>query len=294
MGLFSYNYNKEGPGVEKNAPPKRRFISFFEVFSERFWSIAGVNLIFVLCILIPVLSAVGLYLLTNNLPLSLIPLIPITLPLCGMTSVTCKYARDEGVFLWSDFKEAVISNWKQALIVGVLNYVFVAIMSVALPFYWKLAQEQLIFYAFFLVMLSFCLVYLFVQFYIYIMIVVFRLDIKAVFKNSLIFSIANLWSNLLVTVVFALVTVILMYMIELIDTPILGGIAIIVIGGIYFSAMSFLTNYTVWPKIAELMVPDSAGGDDDEASSAESDDSAEADEEYVFENGKMVKKQKNQ
>ena len=34
FGLF--NYEKEGPGISKNAPQKKTFIVFFETFSEIF------------------------------------------------------------------------------------------------------------------------------------------------------------------------------------------------------------------------------------------------------------------
>ena len=34
FGLF--NYDKEGPGVPKDAPPKTRFVTFFEVLKRRF------------------------------------------------------------------------------------------------------------------------------------------------------------------------------------------------------------------------------------------------------------------
>ena len=37
FGLF--DYTKEGPGVPKDAPPKSRFVIFFEVFARKFWNI---------------------------------------------------------------------------------------------------------------------------------------------------------------------------------------------------------------------------------------------------------------
>ena len=37
MGLFTPNYTKEGPGVEKNAPQKKRFFVFFEIYFRKFW-----------------------------------------------------------------------------------------------------------------------------------------------------------------------------------------------------------------------------------------------------------------
>jgi hypothetical protein len=48
MGFFGmFNYNKDGPGVDKDAPPKNRFLLFFEVFVRKFWNIVRSNLLFV-------------------------------------------------------------------------------------------------------------------------------------------------------------------------------------------------------------------------------------------------------
>ena len=46
-GLFGlFNYEKEGPGIDKNAPKKHGFIVFFETFFRNFWKFMPINLIF--------------------------------------------------------------------------------------------------------------------------------------------------------------------------------------------------------------------------------------------------------
>ena len=53
FGLF--NYEKEGPGISKNAPKKKTFIVFFETFFRNFWKFITINLVYDL-ISVPVLT----------------------------------------------------------------------------------------------------------------------------------------------------------------------------------------------------------------------------------------------
>lgn len=100
FGLF--NYEKEGPGISKNAPKKKTFIVFFETFFRNFWKFIPINLIFtVFFVLFPV-SGLGFV---------------------GLTHVTRNIARDKHSFGLSDFFETIKKNWKQALPAGIINTV---------------------------------------------------------------------------------------------------------------------------------------------------------------------------
>ena len=44
LGMF--NYNKEGPGVDKNAPQKRGMVVFFEIFGRKFWKLMVAALLY--------------------------------------------------------------------------------------------------------------------------------------------------------------------------------------------------------------------------------------------------------
>ena len=44
FGLF--DYAKEGPGVSKNAPKKRSFVVFLEIYGRKFWSLMCAGLLF--------------------------------------------------------------------------------------------------------------------------------------------------------------------------------------------------------------------------------------------------------
>lgn len=53
FGLF--DYSKEGPGVDKNAPKKKGFVVFFEIYFRKFWKLICANLLYVL-FTIPILT----------------------------------------------------------------------------------------------------------------------------------------------------------------------------------------------------------------------------------------------
>ncbi|MDR1564486.1 MAG: hypothetical protein LBS74_05975 [Oscillospiraceae bacterium] len=286
------NYNKPGKGIDKNAPPKSRIVVFVERFIEKFWLLVGLNIFFAIIAMALGAAFLFIYSKTGQLQLSLIILIPLTIPLCGVTLITRKVTQDATVFLFADFKDAIKKNWMQALILGILDYIFIAVISVALPFVWDKAKDNTIFFVLVMLVLSLCLLFLFIQFYCYLMTVTFDLKIKDILKNSLIFSIANFGKNLIMAIAVIFSGFLILYGLELVETPIFGGVMIVFLVLIYFSGFSFINNFAVWPKIEELLIaPQEAEKKKAEAAKKKPDEKAEANEpEYVFENGRMVKK----
>ena len=84
FGLF--NYEKEGPGISKNAPKKKGFIVFFETFFRNFWKFIVINLVY---------GLISLPVLTNGLASA------------GLTNVTRNIARDKHSFGVSDLWDTV-------------------------------------------------------------------------------------------------------------------------------------------------------------------------------------------
>ena len=112
FGLF--NYEKEGPGISKNAPKKKTFIVFFETFFRNFWKFITINLVYDL-ISVPVL--------TNGLASA------------GLTNVTRNIARDKHSFGLSDFFDTLKKNWKQALPAGIINTLVYAMLFFDIYFF---------------------------------------------------------------------------------------------------------------------------------------------------------------
>ncbi len=87
------------------------------------------------------------YLLRNNrlmrMLLWLIPCIAVTGPFtAGVSYLTRNWSRDEHAFAWSDFKDALKDNWKQALPVSVITGILPFIVYMGVFTYRELAAES--------------------------------------------------------------------------------------------------------------------------------------------------------
>lgn len=303
MGLLSNRYTKPGPGVGKNEPEKRRIVVFFEILFRKFWKLEQVNLIFLL-LCIPILAlVVGLNLLminvlqVNNALLSnfvsFLPFALLSIPITGMTYITRNFAREEHAFIWFDFFDQIKKNWKQALLHGIITFFAAFIGYFALSFYFAAAAEK---GWFFMVPAVLCMLLLagftFAQYYIFQMTVTFELPYKNMVKNGMIFSIAAFLRNLLLTILHVIVWGFTIILLSVPESAILG-IFLLLIGIPVFS--SFLTNFVTYPVIVRFMIKPMYEKDENGETAAAKDSDhyhpiEEKKEEYVFENGRLVRK----
>ena len=81
--------------------------------------------------------------LITPLLLFLFPCIAITGPFtAGLSYVTRNWARDEHAFIWSDFRDAVKSNWKYPLVISTITGFLPLAVYVAWGFYGELGKQN--------------------------------------------------------------------------------------------------------------------------------------------------------
>ena len=95
---------------------KTTFFRFFELWFRNFWMLLPIN--FVYCV-------IGVL------------LIPLGLAQAGMTHVARNLARDRHSFGISDFFDTIKANWKQSLIVGIINLLINILLCFGLIFYYN-------------------------------------------------------------------------------------------------------------------------------------------------------------
>lgn len=176
-GLFGsfFNYDKEGPGVEKDAPRKKGFIVFFEIYFKNFWKLA--------------ISTVWFWLLT-------IPIVTSGLACAGFTNVARNMSLDRHSFGTSDFFETIKKNWKQALPAGIINVLILSLLILAGDFYISLSGTfSLIGIA---VVITCTLLFMMMQFYFWTILITFKLKLKQIYVNSFKFALIGLKRNFLV------------------------------------------------------------------------------------------------
>jgi len=268
FGLF--DYTREGPGVPKDAPPKSRFRIFFEVLGRKFWNIVKVNMLFGIfnipaIIFLAVFAGYLQLLLTQNAGLSpedmvsnlffgTIPLMSIfiCLPLitvgpaqAGMTYILRNYSREEHAFIWVDFKEHALKNFKQSMIVGLINTVFTVLVILDIYFYLNFRTDNLLIVAASAFIIVAFVIFMMMSMYIYPMMVTFDLTIKQLYKNAFLFAIMKFFPNLLILVVIFVLLFFSFYY------PVIGYILFIFIT---MGLISFITNFYVYSKIDKYMI----------------------------------------
>ncbi len=251
MALFGVNYNRPGPGIEKDAPKQKAVPRFFSIFQRKFFDLCKLNLLF--CV--PVLAAGFLVYLLNRvtifLPIDLLPMIFLFPFIGGLTYVTRNYAREEHAFIYSDFMDAVKNNWKPLILDGVLCYIVTGILSVSIPYYWTHASQSFFNIAASGICSLVALLFLFSQYYVPVMIVTFDLKLKQILKNSLIFAILGVGRNLLITGLLG----VLIYLLFLsLTMPLTIMIAALFCIFLAFAYSSFLINFAVYPLVDKAMI----------------------------------------
>lgn len=181
FGLF--NYEKEGPGISKNAPKKKTFIVFFETFFRNFWKFITINLVY---------GIISLPQITSGLASA------------GFTHVARNTARDKHSFGLSDFFDTIKKNWKQALGAGIINTLVYALIIFDLWFFYTSVKG--VFGVIGLgLMLSVLVIFTMMNYFIWTLMITFKFKLKQIYKNSFNFAVINLKKNFLCFFVLLLV-----------------------------------------------------------------------------------------
>ncbi len=296
MGLFSQSFDKPGKGVDPNEPEKRSFFRFMDILSRKFWNFGKINLIYSIALIPTFLIVFFLSGIVSNSFLAdetfqqalnsivssgrneaeiqhqqaqiyvLIDLFirfivsylftvmwgmgPVT---AGITYIMRNYSREEHAWIFTDFKDATKSNFKQATVVFLVDILAFILFYTAFRVYSVLggflgALKYVIFVI--------SIIYTMMHFYIYPMMVTFKLSIKDIYKNALVFALGKLPSNVLVLTIlflihfglaYAAVVFFGSYIIFALFALLLLEICILL------SISSFLVNFNAYPKMKKHM-----------------------------------------
>lgn len=224
MKIFSPSFTREGPGIEKNEPQKRGISLFFQLFISRFWDMLKLNILFIIYS---------------------IPIVTIGPAFGAMTSITMSMIQNKHIFIFSDFHKAFKANWKQSLICSLISSILIILLNISIPFYFKLAQGNSIFYAvsFFSIFLTVLLGLAWI--YIYPLLTTVSLSVKDIFKNAILLSIVCFKSTILGA---------LIYWTILIINIVLFPLSLPIILFLTLSLLSFISSFTTWSGIKKYII----------------------------------------
>ena len=181
--------------------------------------------------------------------LSLLMLLTFGLTNVGTTYILRNLIKGDPVFMWSDFWYAVKRNWKQGIILGIIDIVCCFLLVFNTRFYFGGLNGTFFAGIMFYITLAMAILFFFMRFYMYVLLVTFDLSIFKILKNSLIFSIIGFKRNFMATL--GIIILIILNLMVFFYIPSLGIVLPMVVT---ISNCAFMATYAAWFKIKEIMI----------------------------------------
>ena len=214
--------------------------------------------------LTPVTSLVDLVLIQMDLPISSPFMNILTICLAIVLAITWGWLntgaayvlrglfRGDPVFVFSDFIYGVKKNFKQAFVLGLIDFICIAVLAVDFTYFYNNGGTFGLDFMYFAIF-ALLLIYLTMRFYMYLLLITFELKTFKILKNSLIFSVLGLKRNVLAFLGIALLLA-LHILLLVAFLPI--GISIpLVLPFVYILAsFGFIATYAAYPVIEKYMI----------------------------------------
>lgn len=266
MGLF-FNYDRPGPGVDKNAPKKKGVALFFELLGRNIGKLVLANILYFV-VGLPVtalyhviismflgsaipdaIGTVGFAQLTVIITILFVILWGNGPVSSGYTYILRNTAREEHTFLTSDFFEKSKEGFLHGLVFLIVDVVMLIVFSIAVLTYWKMSYQAGGIYTVLFILTGFIIfIYTIMHFYLYEMEVTFKDGVARLYKNSLLMAIATMPMCLLITAMICVISFVLLSYL----TP----IAIIVVAFLcWIGFMRFIVDFYTARTIKRNILP---------------------------------------
>lgn len=197
MGLFNRNFDRPGPGVEKNAPRKKGIARWGEMVGRDAWDFTKANVLTALCILPSAIGGVLLFIGGGGILLTLLAATLLGFlvgpSLCGLSAILLKSLRDEPGYFWQTYKKAFKSNFKISILPGMIFTLLMGVEAMAALIYLSGASQSALVLA--MLILNLLVATMVMSYYIPQLVLLDLPGIK-IFTNSLRFSFGYLKRSL--------------------------------------------------------------------------------------------------
>lgn len=255
MGLF--NYESSGVGIPKNAEKKTGAKLFFDIWGRKFWKIFEVNMLyfifFIPLMMIPAAVMIPSTLVSEIVIVTLIFAFAIVIgpATAGMTRIMRCFIIEKHCFIVRDFFKGFKSNFKKASIIGFIDCIAILSSIASLRVYPVLAVqfETKLMYVPMVIVFSAALVFLMMNYYIYLMLVATNLSTKNLFKNSFALAFVAVKNNFLTLILSALLIGIMLILFRFIP-----AICMMIFPFFPAALICFITCFNSYPVIQKYVI----------------------------------------
>lgn len=205
------NYDRSGKGIDPNAPKKKPFFQFFELYFRKFFSLMQLNLMFLVCC---------------------IPIFTIGPATAGMTGILRNFSEEKPVFLWADFKKTMKRNFKQGFLVWLINLFLWLLLGIdGLLLYTRPSVFSMIVLGLLGII---AIVFAMMQLYLYPLMVSYQYTILDLYKNAFLLALGHIYGNLLILAAVFLISW---------AVYALPMLSLFLLAFLYFSTIAFLSVF---------------------------------------------------
>ncbi len=180
--------------------------------------------------------------------IGLLTLFTFGLSMIGSTYIVRNIVKGDPIFFMQDYFYAIKRNWKQALIFGIIDIALLFLVFYDIIFFAANASTYLMSLMFYLTV-AIGIIYFVMRYYIYTIMLTFKLNLYKILKNALLFSLIGFKRNFVGTLGIA---VLVFFSYGLLMTfPPLGALLPFIIT---IAIGQFIAIYTSWPKIYSIMI----------------------------------------
>lgn len=170
----------------------------------------------------------------------------------GVTYILRGLVRGDGVFMFSDYFYAIKKNFKQGLILGLMDAGIIIVLIIDFMYTWS-ARSNYWSYLMFFAVTALIIVYLFMRMYIYLMMITFNISLYKMLKNALIFTALGIKRNLMAGLGI-LICIALWAALAFIGLQYNLGFLIFIPALIMFALIAFISVYCAYPVIKKHMI----------------------------------------
>lgn len=181
--------------------------------------------------------------------LGLLTIFTFGLSMVGTTYIVRNIVKGEPIFLMHDFWHAIKRNIRQGIIFGIIDIGLCFLIFYDIIFFWANASGSYWTSVMFYGAVAIGIIYFVMRYYIYIMMVTFKLSLYKLLKNALIFTAVGIKRNIVGTL--GIIALIMFSYSLLMIFPPLGAIIPFIIT---IAIGQFIGIYTAWPKIYSIMI----------------------------------------
>ena len=180
--------------------------------------------------------------------IGLLTVLTFGLSMVGTTYIVRNIVKGDPIFFMHDFWYSIKRNLVQGLIFGILDVGILFLIFYDIIFFAANAGTYVTSLMFYLAV-AIGIIYFVMRYYIYVMMITFKLSLYKLLKNAFIFSIVGFKRNLLGTIGI-IVLIVFSYGLLMMFPP-LGALLPLIIT---VAIGQFIGIYTSWPKIYSIMI----------------------------------------